>query len=199
MSLLPDAKFFQVNLKFTGAGVPTGAETTFGIATVSEQGIEEMAENMDDILDNVNLHDLCTSDVTLASFMLKQGPNDVGPFLEIPRNETGTASGDTGYAGASLLIQKRTGIGGRQNRGRMYFPGIAESAIETGGIVESGYLTSAQTVFDDLLAQLLSTSHPNAFASPMVVLHQSSSAQPPEVLTLVVSNTIATQRRRQRR
>jgi len=199
VSILPDDKFFQVNLRFTGSGVPTGAEVTFGIATVDSHSIQEVAENLDDVFDNVNLHDLITPETTFASFLLKQGPNDVGPFLEIPRNEVGTASGDPGHAGAALLIQKRTGQGGRQNRGRMYFPGIAESVIEVGGAIESGYLASAQTVFDDLLAQLLSTSHPNAFAQPMVVLHQESAAQPPQVLTLVVSSTVATQRRRQRR
>src|SRR6266545_4996034 len=49
-----------------------------------------------------------------------------------------------------------TALGGRANRGRMYFPGLPESAVyDDGGIVPT-FQTTAQTAVDAFLAALAS-------------------------------------------
>lgn len=199
MSFLPSDKYFQLLFGFTGTAVPTGAAVTFGVGTVSTQTIEEVYDNVWDAWNTSGMKDLMVSTCVLTTIKVKQGPNSTGAYMEVGKSVAGTASGAAGNASSSLLMRKNTGLGGRANRGRMYVPGISEAAVDPGGVIESGYLSSAQTVATQLIENLVSTDGPHAFAVPMVLLHSTSSSQPPEVLSLTVESTVANQRRRQRR
>lgn len=89
----------------------------------------------------------------------------------------------------SLLFSKRSGVAGRQNRGRMYMPPclLAESNINQDG---SFPLTNLQTSADAFLENF----SPDL---PMVILHTGAQAPTP-VTSLVVRSVLATQRRRMR-
>lgn len=199
MSVIPTNKYFQCTFRFEGTAVPTGAAVVFGVGTVDVEDVDAIAASVAAAWDDGHMDDLYVADCTLKEVLVKQGPNDTGPQSLLPVNADGNASGDAGYAGAALLIQKNTGLGGRSNRGRMYLPGIAEAAIDEGGVVESGYLSSAQTVATQFLNELSAPDSSPHIQSPMVVLHSSGSEAPPQVLSLVVSSVMATQRNRQRR
>src|SRR5215831_6153930 len=182
MSVIPHL-YAQATLKFTGAAVPLGAAVVFGISNQGDADPSALANDVEDAWQSGGMKDLYTPDTVLSSILIKKGPNDTGPFVERTMNHPGTASGEPGYAGASLLIRKNTGLGGRKNTGRMFVPGIAEDNIELGGGIESTYLDGAQDAADAFLLRLVESEENQI---PMVILHSSGSAQPPEVLTLAV-------------
>lgn len=96
----------------------------------------------------------------------------------------------------ALLVQKRSGYGGRRNRGRMYFPGVTEAAVDNVGVIAPGTLAAYQALADDWLETF-------GFANPgvgnMVILHSTEPATPTVVTSLRVEPMVATQRRRLRR
>jgi hypothetical protein len=89
----------------------------------------------------------------------------------------------------SMLVSKRTGIAGRENRGRMYVPPflLEEATIDQAGNFP---LTNLNTT----AAAFLAAFSPDL---PMVLLHTSADAPTP-VTQLVVRSRLATQRRRMR-
>lgn len=95
----------------------------------------------------------------------------------------------------ACLVQKRTGLAGRANRGRMYFPYIlSETDVSDVGAIAAGSLATTQTAMTNILTDLNGA----AVNRDMVILHSAGVAAPPVVTQLLVSPTIATQRRRLR-
>lgn len=113
-------------------------------------------------------------------------------------NETGAASGTYLPQNTAVLVQKRSALGGRKNRGRMYVPFCAsEGSVDNVGNIDSTDLGVLQGLADDFLASLLDADPGPAL--PMVILHSVSSETPTTVTELRVDPVIATQRRRLRR
>jgi hypothetical protein len=92
----------------------------------------------------------------------------------------------------AALISLSTGLPGRSNRGRVYWPGVLEeSAVNAQGQIDPLVRTTIQNQWENFLAALETID-----ATP-VILH-SSSSDPTPVLSSVVRGNVATQRRRQR-
>lgn len=92
-----------------------------------------------------------------------------------------------------LLVHKRTGVGGRQHRGRMFFPcfNIGESSItNTGTFVEAH--AEIQTMFSGWRSAMV------ALDLEPVLFHTNVSITPTPITAFIVDPTIATQRRRLR-
>jgi len=100
----------------------------------------------------------------------------------------------------ALLVKKQTATGGRRGRGRNYIPWVLlDAAVDDVGNVDSGSLAVRQSDAEDWLEDLeLGTT--GSYATPMVILHDSSGSGPepaPSVVTaLQVDSRIANQRRR---
>lgn len=186
------AGFAQVNLQFTGSGVPTGAEMTFGVKANTVTNATDIAELAGDACVTANIRSLYTSGMTLSNVHAKIGPNVSGPSGDSVETQTGTAGGDTSPPNVALLIKKSTAVGGRKGSGRMFLPCIAENRTDAGGGITSTLLTAAQTVFDDLRSELI------ALDIDMVLLHNDATT-PNDVTALTVQALAATQRRRLRR
>lgn len=91
----------------------------------------------------------------------------------------------------SLLVKKRTALGGRKNRGRFFIPwAVREDQVDEGGIISSLDLTTAQNAMNAVLAQSATSN------LPFVILHATDPSVPPTVTALVVDALVATQRRR---
>lgn len=128
----------------------------------------------------------------------QDGPDD----LVVPSNTAPVGGGRTGDSlpsNSSILVQKRSNLGGRKNRGRMYWPLlIAQTGVTETGVALSTTVATLQTAFTNVI---------NDFAlgtggSPvmdMVILHRTSIEDPTTVTSLIVQPLIATQRRRLRR
>lgn len=99
----------------------------------------------------------------------------------------------------AYLIHKRTAVGGRSGRGRMFMPGVGEGAVNTIGQLTGAIQTSINTSLADFLADLAAAGS----VISMVILHDDSgagAALPPYAVTsLTVDPVISTQRRRLRR
>jgi hypothetical protein len=191
VAVIPD-NFAQVNLRFGGAGYPTGAEVTFGVSRSGFVGnTEDIAEAVRVAWD-ANLRPVTPELVTLLTILVKEGPNVDGPSFELGVNAPGTGESEEVNPQSALLVQKRTAGGGRRNRGRMYYP-LTENDVTTGGGILSTSLPAFQTGFTDFQGDLA------AADLPMVILHNTSTPAPTTVTVLSVQPRAATQRRRLRR
>lgn len=99
----------------------------------------------------------------------------------------------------ALLVQKRTARGGRQGRGRMYFPPFlfAESVITATGTIAQGLIDQFTNDLEAWRVAVAGT------AFDLVLLHGDplvGSSPPPDVITsLTAQPLVATQRTRLRR
>lgn len=110
-----------------------------------------------------------------------------------PVNEAGTRNGVAASPNTSVLVQKRTGIPGRSQRGRMYPPHILPaSAVNENGTIDGAKVTDIQACFNELVAAL------DTLTGSVMLFHGASS-DATEVEGLVVSGLAATQRRRLRK
>jgi hypothetical protein len=134
------------------------------------------------------------------------GPNTpeggVGPQYAQPLNIAGTSTAFGQLpVNSAHLITKKTGIGGRRNQGRFYFPAVQELGVSDLGILDNGQLSAINTAFGNFLAVLDSST---TFAG-MYLLHSfppGSSGPflaPTRVTSLICQPVIATQRRRLRK
>lgn len=184
--------YAQINLLFTGNGAPTGAQCTFGILNSVGKTADEICDAVDTALGSSLFENTFSSELTLSGILAKRGPNETGTAAL----KAVTRIGDLGSAAAvpntATLAIKNTDLGGRKGRGRMFIPGVVETDVNQAGTLTSTRITSLEGIFSDLIADLATNN------VPMVLLH-SDSTTPSEVLTLVPSSKVATQRRRLRR
>lgn len=119
--------------------------------------------------------------------------------LAAPRAVAGTASVAVMAANSSWLIQKRTHLGGRKHRGRLYWPaaGMPENTVSAAGAIDTASVTGQQTLWNNLMTELDGIGSPVA---PYILHRQEAGGPTPPAPTpinsFVVSPIIATQRRR---
>jgi len=184
--------FGQANLVFTGAGVPTGAEMTIGFSNDFSGDADAIASafysaTSDHILPSLN------DQLTLAKVAVKLGPNDTGADGLSSGSDTGGDSGTGASPAVAYLIHKRTGLGGRHGRGRMYCPGVLESKVNGAGTIDATFRTGFESHWADWQSEL------ETAGLGLVLLHAGSTPDPTPITGLIVEGMAATQRRRQRR
>lgn len=136
--------------------------------------------------------DRIDSDATLRETLAYQGPT---PSVEAGVDATpipGTRDGANPPPQVCILVQKRTGFIGRQNRGRLYMPWmVPEDLIDELGSIQGATVVFYQDVLNAWLTDLVVGNHPMILTHSRVDL-----GQPREVTQLVMTPTVATQRRR---
>lgn len=190
------AGFAQVNFRFTGTAAPTGAEMTFGVELL-DGGMDptDVGARAVDAWVTAGFQQFQSDQISLTQALCKFGPNDTGPSAEVAVTRPGTDTGSPVSPNVSVLLQKRTALGGRRGRGRCYLPGVPESQI-----LGDGSLVGAW--FDDLVDSCTAFVVDLALGDiPMVLLHAEDSGviTPNTVTSFAPSSTAATQRRRLRR
>jgi len=184
--------YAQVTLNWTGAALPYGAATVFGVANtalaLTAQGI---ANAVDTAIGSSAITDRLTNAVGITNIHVKLGPDATGAFYDKGVARVGGSAGDTNPATA-ILINKATGSGGRKNRGRMFIPGAIEGDVGQAGVLNSGPQGALQTQFSNFLAALGTAS------IPMVLLHDTA-LLPTVVTSLNVQSKLAVRHRRLRR
>lgn len=187
--------YAQITHGFSGTGMPTGGAVTLG---VDISGYGDPPGDLADIAAgawNTEMMPFLSDQISLASTLVKYGPDATGPSGTSSIGGTGGDTSDSGYPGACALIQKQTAAGGRAGRGRMYVPGIPEAAIGPDGVLDSGKAAQLLAGFGDYLLTLTT-----AGVVPVVLHGVGSPLSTPSVITnFNVSSQVATQRRRNRR
>lgn len=187
--------YAEVTLEWGGVALPNNAATVFGVTLdtfPTPDSPEDIGLAVLDALDTADFITNMTSLITLPNIHVKVGPDATGPSGDVATGAAGAAGAACGYAGASVLIKKGTALGGRKGRGRMYIPHPLETDWEIGGVLTSTALANWQAAASEFATALV------ANQCAMVVLHNDATT-PSIVTSLVVSNSAATQRRRQRR
>lgn len=182
---------FQWSLPAIGkeAVITCGVETTAAV----------LPSTWADLLSNA----LVASGVAAAASMLTGWRYDgcsvtyqdvTGPIVyDYPEAVSGTIVADALPINCAVLVSKRTGVGGRRGRGRMYWPitSIAESGVDAGGAILAAHRTTVQTRWDNFLTQV-------ATDDLRLLVHHDNGAAGTPITDLIVEGTIATQRRRLR-
>lgn len=92
----------------------------------------------------------------------------------------------------SYLLKKGSGFAGRANRGRIFLPGVEETAVDPGGALTSGAISALQGAANQFLSDL------GSLGQEMVILHENPALTPRVVTSLIVDGRVATQRGRLR-
>lgn len=186
------ANFAQVNLKFTGDSIPTGAQVTFGVAADVITDPELIAEEVVSLLGSTGALAPLSQTLNLSTVLVKVGPDETGPSAEIPTEIGGGTAGNVTPPNTSILVRKNTSLGGRHGQGRMFLPGVIETVVGDGGVLDTTFRNGLQSDWNDFLAALLLSE------ITMCLLHSDETA-PTVVTSLAVQAVAATQRRRLRR
>nr|CRY98157.1 hypothetical protein [uncultured prokaryote] len=109
----------------------------------------------------------------------------------------GTNSGQYAPQNVALLIQKRSVLGGRKNRGRLFMPAVTEGAVDNVGQIAGGTVDIYQDLCDEWLTSFLPVDEIPGYGQ-WVILHTGPDTPTP-VTSLRVEPVVATQRRRLRR
>lgn len=199
--------FAQVSLKISLTGDPETIYMTHGIDLSDAGGdIPGVLARIDDaFMDTPSPRGVMASVYKYLGARLAIG-QDGGP----PVIAESSQSAAGGYGGAplpqncALLVKKRTGLAGREGRGRIYQPGIPENQVDAVGALDSTALADGTAAWSGYLSAL-SAAAGGAISGPpvpMVLLHTDPQAGvtpgPTPVTSLVVDSRIATQRRRLR-
>lgn len=187
MSIIPDGHA-EVSLKFNCAASPHYAFCVFGVRNFDDHTAEYIAVNAR-IDWSESLSIIQTDEWSLRSTKAVTGE---GTFFE----DTAAVGGSLGQASAppqvSYLLKKQTNFVGRDKRGRMFVPGVAEGKVSNIGAVPGDWVATVTGAAESFLGKL------NADGIPMVVLHSTSLLLPPVVDAFVCDPFVATQRRRLR-
>lgn len=188
--------FAQINLKWGGNDLPTGAEMTFAVNHTSFPGTpSDVADAVDTAFTTANIPTVFDNDISLLSILVKYGPNNLGPSFEKFVSHPGSAGSGGSLPSAAALIHKYTGIGGHAGKGRMFMPGVIASNYDNKGLFGPGHAEAITAVWESFRTKLV------ADGMDVVLLHgvHSPVTAPSTVSSFACDAKMATQRRRLRR
>lgn len=144
-----------------------------------------------------NLVSLTTDEWFLGDVTLYV-PSGGGSIPYVASGSTPGATGTPTSAAVSLLVTKRTNIGGRRGKGRMFLPPPPQNQVNADGVIAAGFLATSRGHLSDFFNDLTAID-----PSVQPVVHTRASGGLPAGNTLItelwLEAEVATQRRRQRR
>lgn len=184
-------------LRFISSGDAQRMITTFGIRPVPTlETIEEIRDAVDVAILAIPMFTAANilNGWTYDGFQVVRTTATGEESIELSFPVVGSLVGAGFTTNTAVLISKRTGLGGRRHRGRMFFPPMLFSDI---GADNNGFLSPAlhanlTTSFEGFRQEFIDAGVP-------MVLHHSGVALDSQLVTqLFPSNQLATQRRRMR-
>jgi len=192
MTLLIPPGFAQAAFRISLSGDPEEMITTVGVDIAGTGQVEADAMRTWFIA-TFPVGDL-SNQFTFRGVTLRVGQDGAPPVvIEAPANHVGTAvSAGALPNNCAYLVRKNTNRGGRQGRGRMYWPTFigSEEEIDQRGMLSALAIDDLGDRFTSLASQV-----------DLVLLHDDQSPgpnTPDAIVGLVLDNQIATQRRRMR-
>jgi len=192
------AGFAQASVQLDAGFLQRNAFVTWGVQLglngITPQGADQV---IDAFVAGIGQH--MDSQVTIGPLTLRGGDKN-NPLLAVSTADHTVPGGQGSIISlppnVAVLVNKRTNIGGRRGRGRMFLPFyVSTTDVDQGGTILTNRLdviTAAVTVFHDELANV---------GMPMVLLHSpgvSTIKDPTPVTSLDVDTRVSTQRRRLR-
>jgi hypothetical protein len=94
----------------------------------------------------------------------------------------------------AVLVRKLSALGGRKNRGRLFYPDVPKTHVNQNGIMDSSWTSQLQSDFEDFFTAVSDVTG----LEDGVLFHSDELDAPTELIGLKVQRQIATQRRRMR-
>jgi len=144
------------------------------------------------------------TDVTILPPSIKLGDGSTVPYEAVSTN-TVVNGGDAALKvppQVALLIRKNTGLGGRKNHGRTYFPFILQQAgVNENGTLATGIVSGFDAINATFLADLVTAGIPmviahKTFNVPLAPHYVTALTTGPLVTTYKTEALVGTQRRR---
>lgn len=187
--------FAQVEFTWTVAGDAEPMVCTIGVSPAVGDDAADIASALDTAwLTEANAASMVNNQYTIGPTTARYRVGAGDPVVATLGTPTpGTATGAALPNNCAMLIQKRTAIGGRRNRGRMFVPPCwqNEAGVTAAGVIDSGSVATIQTRLNSFLAAV------EGDARALVILH-SDGGTPTQISSLTLASVIATQRRRLR-
>lgn len=193
MTFIPDT-YAEAAVQLNTPGPAGPSYNIFGMFNAGDLSAVAIGAALVPILSNTSgYRGLVNDSSTIVDVTVRA--NRGAAFPEIATTTVNVAGGLTGSPESpqvAILMQKVSGVTGRANRGRMYFPAPPESQTDGGGNYLAGVVAGYQARADQFESDL------NLAGLPMVILHDNPALTPTPVLSFSISSTVATQRRRVR-
>jgi hypothetical protein len=190
MALVIPPGFAQAAWRFSLAGDAEVMVTTIGLE-VAPQTNQQAADEFADLwLSQFPAGNMALEWKYLGA-VLRVGTGGAPVIVEAPRNVSGTGAGQSPPSNCALLVKKRTALGGRSGRGRMFVPvtSVGEGGISPTGQIESSIVAALQGAWTAMFGEMSFFLFHDA-ASPVL--------SPTAITSLLVDPKLATQRRRMR-
>lgn len=193
MSVIPEG-FGEATLNFTGGpSDPINIVWGYEVATLTSEPNENAQNCYEAFALGQNPWTKLSGPLTLQSCTVRETEGGVVRNGEyVAPVASGNPANPMLPTNNALLVRKVSSAGGRRGTGRMYVPGLNETAVDAQGIVESSYLIVLQAAFTGMLGDLSTND------VPMHILHDIAGPAPTLVQSLAVQARVATQRRRLR-
>lgn len=196
MPVIPPG-FADVSIPIQHALVQRTAYVTWGVEVETGGGDPDAVANDLQEIWNDTIRTLLDNQVRTGPLRVTIGQDGGDPTVGFgPRDDPGGRSTSGPSPAIALLVRKRTGLGGRRNRGFMYLPwATGESQIDEAGNIAGGEVDVWNGVLDSFHGSLAGDGY------PMVILHDaglSAVPDPTPVASLDLKSRVSNQVRRQR-
>lgn len=196
MSLIIPPGFALASMEHWLAGYNRPAVTTWGLDCSEFEGTPDEMAHAFAVAYRGQLAGRFDTAVTMRDARVVIGQDGGDPVIGFDYSTgAGTRNNESTPPALALMVDKRTLLGGRRNRGRAYLPwALADTEVSEVGAITGSVVNSWQTLLTAFWTELGSIS-----LAP-VVLHGSGLTSPPvptPVTNFVVNPTVRTQRRRQ--
>lgn len=187
--------FALANFQFSITGDPELMVCGLGFDISSFVGDDQTLVNTIDAAWALEMKTSVPNTVSIDDTVLYIGQDGGEPtvFTSQSAPVAGTSSGSSVPPNVAVLIRKSSGVSGRANRGRMFFPGVSEGLVSPAGVLDSALITQIQGDINSAVA---------AWASDLlypVILHTTGSTLPPTpIVSFSIDSKVGSQRRRLR-
>jgi hypothetical protein len=181
---------------------------TFAVNVSGTPSLSVAQDAINDFQDNfaTNIMPLVDTDAQALAPTIRLGDGSSTPFEAIggATPAAGSSTDDKVPPQVACLVKKVTGLGGKANRGRTYYPYMLDQGVvNESGTIGSTALAALQTAVDTFFNQLITDTIPMVIANrvfsillgrPVLTAYELG----PAVQNLIVESLVATQRRRVR-
>ncbi len=196
--------FIDVAVKISRTGDPDLYITTFGARIITPPFTQANATALWGLV-RQSFDGITGTGEVLRGITVRVGQDGDPLVMEAPGNTAGLSSGTRTPPNTAVIVSKLSSLGGRRNRGRMFWPSISEGTVDDLGLITATTLSAYQLEFDNFLIGLQGGGGFTQNTDQMVILHSTDPLNPaptpaPTVVTgLRVEQLVGTQRRRLRR
>jgi len=190
--------FIDVSVLIERTGDPNNYVVTFGARIAVPPFTQANAQSLAGLV-GPELDNLLHSTERFVGLNVRVGQDGAPLVRQVTMDTPGTSTSDRTPQNVAVIVNKLTALGGRRNRGRMFWPSIADAAVDSIGLMTIAQRDAYQLAIDAFHTGLKGGGGYSQNTDAMVILHTLPPYTPTVVESLRVERLVGTQRRRLRR